>query len=60
MVSTDRRRLCGGREGERVPGSSGGPGVQPGTIQAYAFDVVNLARFLTDQGLGLAQVTAAD
>ena len=32
----------------------------PATIRAYAFDVVNLARFLTDQGLGLAQVTAAD
>lgn len=32
----------------------------PATIRAYAFDVVNLARFLTDQGLGLAEVTPAD
>src|ERR1700728_1639964 len=32
----------------------------PATIRAYAFDVVNLARFLADQDLGLAEVTAAD
>jgi site-specific recombinase XerD len=32
----------------------------PATVRAYAFDVVNLARFLTGQGLGLAAVTPAD
>lgn len=32
----------------------------PATVRAYAFDVVNLARFLIDQGLKLAAVTPAD
>ena len=32
----------------------------PATIRAYAFDVVNLARFLTEEGIGLARVTPAD
>jgi site-specific recombinase XerD len=32
----------------------------PATIRAYAFDVVNLARFLAEQGTGLAEVTPAD
>lgn len=32
----------------------------PATIRAYAFDVVNLARFLADQGIGLTEVTPAD
>ena len=37
----------GSRGGERVPGSSGGPGVPPRQpLRAYAFDVANLARFL--------------
>ena len=30
------------------------------TIRAYAFDVVNLARFLTGEGIGLASVTPVD
>jgi integrase/recombinase XerC len=33
---------------------------RPATIRAYAFDVVNLARFLTEQDLGLASVSPAD
>jgi integrase/recombinase XerC len=32
----------------------------PATIRAYAFDLVNFARFLTGQGLGLAAVSPAD
>ena len=32
----------------------------PATVRAYAFDVVNLARFLIGQGLGLAAVTPVD
>jgi len=32
----------------------------PATIRAYAFDVVNLARFLTGEGIGLADVTPVD
>jgi integrase/recombinase XerC len=32
----------------------------PATVRAYAFDVVNLARFLTGQGLRLAAVTPVD
>jgi site-specific recombinase XerD len=32
----------------------------PATIRAYAFDVVNFARFLAGQGTGLAGVTPAD
>jgi integrase/recombinase XerC len=32
----------------------------PATIRAYAFDVVNLARFLIEQGICLAGVTPAD
>src|ERR1700733_15205814 len=32
----------------------------PATIRAYAFDVVNLARFLTGEGIGLAGVTPVD
>jgi integrase/recombinase XerC len=32
----------------------------PATIRAYAFDVVNLARFLTGEGIGLASVRSAD
>ena len=32
----------------------------PATIRAYAFDVVNLARFLTGEGTGLASVMPAD
>lgn len=32
----------------------------PATVRAYAFDVVNLARFLIGQGLRLAAVTPVD
>ena len=32
----------------------------PATIRAYAFDVVNLARFLTGEGISLASVTPVD
>jgi len=32
----------------------------PATIRAYAFDVVNLARFLTDQGISVTEVTPPD
>src|SRR5215472_18555007 len=32
----------------------------PATIRAYAFDVMNLARFLTGEGIGLAGVTPVD
>jgi site-specific recombinase XerD len=32
----------------------------PATIRAYAFDVLNLARFLTGEGIGLASVRPAD
>jgi integrase/recombinase XerC len=32
----------------------------PATIRAYAFDVVNLARFLTGEGISLASVMPAD
>ncbi|HEY2261688.1 MAG TPA: tyrosine-type recombinase/integrase [Streptosporangiaceae bacterium] len=32
----------------------------PATVRAYAFDVVNLARFLTGQGLPLAAVTPVE
>src|ERR1700687_2784367 len=32
----------------------------PATVRAYAFDLVNLARFLTGQGLQLASVTPVD
>ena len=32
----------------------------PATIRAYAFDVVNLARFLSGEGVGLAGVTPVD
>jgi site-specific recombinase XerD len=32
----------------------------PATVRAYAFDVVNLARFLDEQHLGLAAVTPVD
>jgi integrase/recombinase XerC len=32
----------------------------PATVRAYAFDMVNLARFLIGQGLDLAEVTPAD
>ena len=32
----------------------------PATVRAYAFDVVNLARFLVDQGLKVAAVTPMD
>ncbi len=32
----------------------------PATIRAYAFDVVNLARFLAGQGISLSEVTPVD
>ncbi len=32
----------------------------PATVRAYAFDMVNLARFLTGRGLALAAVTPVD
>lgn len=35
-----------------------GRGFSPATVRAYAFDVANLARFLTEQGLSLPEVEA--
>ena len=35
-----------------------GRGFSPATVRAYAFDVVNLARFLTERNLTLAVVDA--
>jgi len=32
----------------------------PGTVRGYAFDLLNLSRFLIEQGIGLADVTASD
>src|SRR5580704_17500751 len=62
-----------GKDGYRIAGEWEGIGpanaflghlaaraFSPATIRAYAFDVVNLARFLTDQGNGLAEVAPAD
>ena len=36
----------------------GGRGFSPATVRAYAFDVVNLARFLGERNLTLAVVNA--
>ena len=62
-----------GKDGYRIAGEWEGIGpanaflghlaaraFSPATIRAYAFDVVNLARFLTGEGIGLADVTPAD
>ena len=35
-----------------------GRGFSPATVRAYAFDVVNLARFLSERDMGLAEVDA--
>ncbi len=42
------------------PAHLAAPAFSPATIRAYAFDVVNLARFLSGQDLGLAEVTPVD
>ena len=62
-----------GKDGYRIAGEWEGIGpanaflghlaaraFSPATIRAYAFDVVNLARFLTGEGIGLAGVTPVD
>ena len=38
-------------------GHLGARAFSPATVRAYAFDVVNLARFLTGEGMRLAAVT---
>src|SRR5580693_8765324 len=62
-----------GKDGYRIAGEWEGIGpanaflghlaaraFSPATIRAYAFDGVNLARFLTGEGIGLAGVTPVD
>jgi site-specific recombinase XerD len=63
-VAEDGYRIAGEWEGigpaNAFLGHLAARAFSPATIRAYAFDVVNLARFLTGEGIGLADVTPAD
>jgi integrase/recombinase XerC len=63
-VAEDGCRIAGEWEGigpaNAFLGHLAARAFSPATIRAYAFDVVNLARFLTGGGIGLASVMPAD
>ena len=64
VVAEDGYRIGGEWEGigpaNAFLGHLAARAFSPATIRAYAFDVVNLARFLTGEGIGLAGVTPVD
>jgi integrase/recombinase XerC len=64
ILTKDGHRLGGGGPieelGNRYLSHLGGRQFSPGTVRAYAYDLLNFSRFLKDRRLSLAEVQASD
>ena len=63
VLTTDGHRLAGGpieELGNRYLSHLAGRRFSPGTVRAYAYDLLNFSRFLEHRRLSLAEVEASD